>query len=793
MRIARIGLVMLALVLAAACAQSEAPPTPQPDLEATVQAMVKAVLPTETPTSAPDIAAIVAAGVAATMEALPTHTPVSTNTPPPTATRTVTPTPAPTSAPTQTPVPTVDPTPAATHTPLPTSTPTLAQTIERIERSLVYIKTPSGSGSGFIVEEDGLVVTNAHVVENFETVSVVTADGIEYAGDVLGVDEIADLALVEVRAGRRFAAMGLGDSDSVQVGDDVIALGFPLRYELGSSLTVTRGIISSKRVSYGVEELQTDAAINPGNSGGPLVDRDGRVIGVNYAELSLSDGSPVDNIGFSIAVNELKKRMDALAKGDDVLLPTPTPGQWTAYRNQEYGYGIDIPPGWRLTEETDAGDASFSADGRAAILEVYLYDLSDVDYSLTEFAEWVRDDLAELARSQTWDVFEISDFAGVRRDSGEYYWLEYKYQDSAEYCVSRNTELIVLSSQYPAVPYGFSVSGVVCEHSLDYYADQVSEMIASFADWTPPAFSATPTPAAWTTYYSDGYGYEIDIPTEWSLSDETDEDYALFVSEDDEATLQIYVFDLSDDYYSIAEFAEWVRDDLVELARINAWDVFEITDFALARASAVTSDLKLGTGITLITERNPLVLAKTIAALDFYSGGRFLFGIGTGWHREETEMMGGDFDHRWTQAREATLALKELWTQDEAEFHGKYYDFPPVKCYPKPAQDPHPPVLLGGMAKNVLRRVARWGDGWLPNRVTPPQIAESRAILDTLAAEYEREPSSLTINVHGQPPERDLVNAYLDAGADRVIVRTELCHSEEEMNAELERVAEAVL
>ena len=214
---------------------------------------------------------------------------------------------------------------------------------------------------------------------------------------------------------------------------------------------------------------------------------------------------------------------------------------------------------------------------------------------------------------------------------------------------------------------------------------------------------------------------------------------------------------------------------------------------ALARASAVTSDLKLGTGITLITERNPLVLAKTIAALDFYSGGRFLFGIGTGWHREETEMMGGDFDHRWTQAREATLALKELWTQDEAEFHGKYYDFPPVKCYPKPAQDPHPPVLLGGMAKNVLRRVARWGDGWLPNRVTPPQIAESRAILDTLAAEYEREPSSLTINVHGQSPERDLVNAYLDAGADRVIVRTELCHSEEEMNAELERVAEAVL
>lgn len=580
MRIARIGLCMLVLVIAAACGQSEALPTPQPDLEATVQSMVKAALPTETPTSTPDIAAMVAADVAATMEALPSHTPISTSAPETPPTHTPAPTSAPTPPPTYTPIPTATPIPAATQTPLPTPTPTLAQTIERIERSLVYIKTPSGSGSGFIVEEDGLVVTNAHVVEDFETVSVVTADGAEYAGSVLGVDDIADLALVKVRAGTRFAAMGLGDSDGVQVGDDVIALGFPLRYELGSSLTVTRGIVSSKRVSYGVEELQTDAAINPGNSGGPLVDREGNVIGVNYAELSLSDGSPVDNIGFSIAVNELKKRMDALAKGDDVLLPTPTPGQWTAYRNQEYGYGIDIPPGWRLTEETDDGDASFSADGRAAILEVYLYDLSDVDYSLTEFAEWVRDDLAELARSQTWDVFEISDFAGVRRDSGEYYWLEYKYQDSAEYCVSRNTELIVLSSQYPAVPYGFSVSGVVCEHSLDYYADQVSEMIASFADWTPPAFSATPTPAAWTTYRSDGYGYEIDIPTEWSLGDETDDDYAIFVSEDGAAILQIYVHDLSDDNYSIAEFAEWMRDSLVDLARTEEWDVFEIIDFS---------------------------------------------------------------------------------------------------------------------------------------------------------------------------------------------------------------------
>ena len=154
---------------------------------------------------------------------------------------------------------------------------------------------------------------------------------------------------------------------------------------------------------------------------------------------------------------------------------------------------------------------------------------------------------------------------------------------------------------------------------------------------------------------------------------------------------------------------------------------------SLAMAAAVTSKIKLATGITLVPERNPLILAKEIAVLDLHSQGRFIFGVGAGWNREETTMMGGDFDHRWTQTREAVEALKELWTKDEAEYHGQYYDFPPVYCNPKPVQNPHPPVLLGGNAKNVLQRVARWGDGWLPNRATPNQILESKKILETLS------------------------------------------------------------
>ena len=190
----------------------------------------------------------------------------------------------------------------------------------------------------------------------------------------------------------------------------------------------------------------------------------------------------------------------------------------------------------------------------------------------------------------------------------------------------------------------------------------------------------------------------------------------------------------------------------------------------LARASAATTSIKLGTAISLVPEHNPLLHAKQIATLDQVSNGRFLFGIGAGWLQEETEIMGGDFRHRWGQTREHILAMKQLWTQEEAEFHGRFVDFPPVRCSPKPLQSPHPPVYLGGFAANVFKRVVEYGDGWMPVRVDEEQVRMGRATLDELAEAAGRDPDSIRLMVCNVPADAGLIGRLEAAGADRVTV-----------------------
>ena len=212
---------------------------------------------------------------------------------------------------------------------------------------------------------------------------------------------------------------------------------------------------------------------------------------------------------------------------------------------------------------------------------------------------------------------------------------------------------------------------------------------------------------------------------------------------------------------------------------------------ALARASGATRTIKLGTGICLIPERNPLVLAKEVASLDHLSGGRFIFGIGAGWLKEEIEIMGGNYHHRWTQTREAIAAMKELWTKDEAEYHGQYYDFPPVRVFPKPAQKPHPPVFLGGSARNVFKRVASYADGWMPVRNTPDQIKAGRASLDELAEAAGRDPKSIQILIFGAT-DLDEIKRMEDAGADMATVMIASAAPGEALPA-IEKMAEELL
>ncbi len=195
---------------------------------------------------------------------------------------------------------------------------------------------------------------------------------------------------------------------------------------------------------------------------------------------------------------------------------------------------------------------------------------------------------------------------------------------------------------------------------------------------------------------------------------------------------------------------------------------------ALSRASATTTTIKLGTGICLVPERNPLLMAKQIATLDDASGGRFLFGIGAGWNREECEILGGDFDHRWSQVKDHIAAMKVLWQDEESEYHGKYVDFPAVRCYPKPTHKPYPPILLGNIGSQLaFKRVVEWGDGWMPVVDGVEQFAAGVQQIRTLAAAANRDISTIDFTVfgmHGQFRRPEQIKALEDAGAGRVIL-----------------------
>jgi probable F420-dependent oxidoreductase len=191
---------------------------------------------------------------------------------------------------------------------------------------------------------------------------------------------------------------------------------------------------------------------------------------------------------------------------------------------------------------------------------------------------------------------------------------------------------------------------------------------------------------------------------------------------------------------------------------------------ALSFAAAATKTLLLGTGICLVVERDPIVTAKCVASLDQLSRGRFLFGVGGGWNAEEMENHGTVFATRFKLMRERILAMKALWTEEEAEYRGEMVNFDPVWAYPKPYRKPHPPILLGGESDITLKRVAEFGDGWFPraNAEFVPQEAVRR--LHRAAEHAGRDPSDLSITVFRAPTDQVSLAAYRDAGIDRALL-----------------------
>jgi probable F420-dependent oxidoreductase len=186
----------------------------------------------------------------------------------------------------------------------------------------------------------------------------------------------------------------------------------------------------------------------------------------------------------------------------------------------------------------------------------------------------------------------------------------------------------------------------------------------------------------------------------------------------------------------------------------------------LTAAAAVTERLNVGTGVCLVIERDPIVTAKEVATLDHVSGGRFLFGVGAGWNKEEMRDHGTDPRTRWAVMRERVEAMKAIWTQDEAEYHGRFVDFDPTWSWPKPVQKPHPPVLVGGVGDKVLDRVVAYGDEWIPNRVkSPEQLGERISELQRRAEAAGR--GRIPVTVFGAKPEQRLLERLEAAGVTR--------------------------
>jgi len=193
---------------------------------------------------------------------------------------------------------------------------------------------------------------------------------------------------------------------------------------------------------------------------------------------------------------------------------------------------------------------------------------------------------------------------------------------------------------------------------------------------------------------------------------------------------------------------------------------------ALTAAAVATRSLKIGTGVCLVAQRDPIQTAKLVASIDRVSGGRFLFGVGGGWNAEEMADHGTAFKTRFKLMRERIAAMKEIWTKSQAEYHGEFVDFPPMMTWPKPVQQPHPPVVVGGAFPHAARRALAYGDGWIPHASRPQytDVTEFLPRFHQMAAEAGRAPESVPVTVWGVAEDSGRLRRHRDLGVARVVV-----------------------
>jgi len=192
---------------------------------------------------------------------------------------------------------------------------------------------------------------------------------------------------------------------------------------------------------------------------------------------------------------------------------------------------------------------------------------------------------------------------------------------------------------------------------------------------------------------------------------------------------------------------------------------------ALTFVAAHTERIRLGTGVCLVPQRNPISTAKQVADVDYLSGGRLDFGIGIGWLREEFDALGVPWERRADRTRECIAVMKTLWCDEISSFKGEFFDLPESLQNPKPVQKPHPPLYFGGESEPALRRVAELGQGWFGYNLTPDQLDANLKRLDTLLAEASRSRSDVKIQVSprgGSDP--DTLARFRDAGVDQVVL-----------------------